>query len=299
MDLIDIIAKVRRDELDLSFITNTYGIRDQVEYLLSIDASDYKPKRPDPLSAKLETPQAEEISDSEAIPTEVEPGPENPVLGTPVEDWDWFGDFEGNAMNDYRALTYYDRDNFYPKLNAVNLRTKEGVINGSMIYTNGSIAIFQTPQGKMKIPFADLVSPSGKTYGEIQTETKLIEDSRRLKAQEVWSRLNESNRVTLTQEEWDLFKNNYPVDNNFLADNGLTVGLSNLESKSGKIEGVLAWCNQDYAIFFNQSDFTFSVMPFTELVLNKEVQDSTSGTESEDERRRRLRRVRKKRYLED
>ena len=52
-----------------------------------------------------------------------------------------------------------------PRIGAKNLRTKYGVINGALVFCDGDVAVFDTPQGKMSVPFADLLDPFGYDYG--------------------------------------------------------------------------------------------------------------------------------------
>ncbi|MCR4286130.1 MAG: hypothetical protein NUW00_04520 [Candidatus Kaiserbacteria bacterium] len=64
------------------------------------------------------------------------------------------------------------RHNHYPKIGAFGLSTRYGRINGVLIWCDGESAIFDTPQGKLRIRFTDVVSPSGKTYGELVDEER-------------------------------------------------------------------------------------------------------------------------------
>jgi len=63
----------------------------------------------------------------------------------------------------------------YPAIGAYGLKTEYGQINGRLIWSDGETAIFETPQGKIKMPFKKLVAPSGKTYEQI--ENKKIDDN--------------------------------------------------------------------------------------------------------------------------
>lgn len=308
MRLIDIIAKVRRGEIGLGFVTNTYKIADQVEYLLGIESNtdtepnpnDRGPKSPEPLSAKLETPQEEEQAvNIEADPAVSEGGPEAPIIGFPVPDYEW--DTPGGLYNEwrgmekYRGLTYNDTEGFYPKMGSNNLGTRQGRINGSMIYCDGETAIFQTPNGKMGVPFGDLISPSGKTYSEIQIEKELKENSRRLKAEEVWAKLHENKTVVLTSDQWKDFYNYYSADTNFLAENGFTLGQSNVRSKDGLIEGDLVWGNQDWAVFSNKTATNFSVIPFKDLIVDESILEAQRQAEQRRAEQRKNDQERKRR----
>lgn len=66
-----------------------------------------------------------------------------------------------------------------PKIGAENLATRSGVVNGRLIWCDCRIAIFETPQGKLVVPFDEIVSPGGKTYGRIRWEQKEKEERRR------------------------------------------------------------------------------------------------------------------------
>jgi hypothetical protein len=58
----------------------------------------------------------------------------------------------------------------WPNMGAKGLRTKYGLINGSLIYCDGSISIFNTPDGKITIPFNELLNPFGKSYQAAKTK---------------------------------------------------------------------------------------------------------------------------------
>lgn len=55
-----------------------------------------------------------------------------------------------------------------PEIGAYGSKTKYGQINGKLIWCDGVMAIFETRQGKIKMPFKELVAPSGITYGQIE-----------------------------------------------------------------------------------------------------------------------------------
>ena len=67
----------------------------------------------------------------------------------------------------------------YPEIGANGLRTERGMINGRLAWCNGEIAIFETPEGKIKVPFRKLISPSGETYEQIERKRKEKERRRR------------------------------------------------------------------------------------------------------------------------
>lgn len=54
----------------------------------------------------------------------------------------------------------------WPRVGANGLRTKYGMVNGTMLYCDGVIAVFETPHGKIEIPFSELLDPFGDPYGE-------------------------------------------------------------------------------------------------------------------------------------
>lgn len=67
----------------------------------------------------------------------------------------------------------------YPAIGASGLRTEYGQVNGKLIWCDGQIAIFQTPEGKIKMPFRKLKAPSGKTYEEIEKDYLYEQDQER------------------------------------------------------------------------------------------------------------------------
>lgn len=54
----------------------------------------------------------------------------------------------------------------WPRVGAKGLRTKHGMINGAMLYCDEHMAVFDAPQGKIEIPFSELLDPFGNVYGE-------------------------------------------------------------------------------------------------------------------------------------
>jgi hypothetical protein len=54
----------------------------------------------------------------------------------------------------------------YPCIGAKGLRTSYGIINGMLLFCDGVTAIFDTPQGKIKLPFDEILDPFGERYGE-------------------------------------------------------------------------------------------------------------------------------------
>lgn len=67
----------------------------------------------------------------------------------------------------------------YPEIGSYGLNTEFGQINGRLIWCDGNMAIFETPQGKIKMPFKKLVASSGKTYEEIENKWKDEEHHRK------------------------------------------------------------------------------------------------------------------------
>jgi hypothetical protein len=72
-----------------------------------------------------------------------------------------------------------NRFGVYPAIGAFGLRTEYGQINGRLIWCDGQMAIFQTPEGKIKMPFRKLKAPSGKTYEQIEEEYMYEQDQER------------------------------------------------------------------------------------------------------------------------
>lgn len=68
-----------------------------------------------------------------------------------------------------------------PKNGARNLKTANGIIDGFLIYCDDSNAVFQIPKGKLLVKFSEIISPSGKPYGEIYAEAKKAEEDKRKK----------------------------------------------------------------------------------------------------------------------
>lgn len=55
---------------------------------------------------------------------------------------------------------------YQPEIGTKGLRTEYGLINGTLIWFDGIISIFDTPQGKIEIPFGEILDPFGVPYGE-------------------------------------------------------------------------------------------------------------------------------------
>lgn len=58
----------------------------------------------------------------------------------------------------------------YLKNGESGLETEYGQVNGFLVWCDGNIAVFETPQGKIIMPFRKLMHPSGKTYEQIENE---------------------------------------------------------------------------------------------------------------------------------
>lgn len=78
------------------------------------------------------------------------------------------------------AGVFWDR----PRLGARGLRTKNGIINGTLIYCDGQTAIFKTPQGIMEIPFGELLDPFGYDYAGKRKRREQEEKKQREGAEE-------------------------------------------------------------------------------------------------------------------
>jgi len=82
----------------------------------------------------------------------------------------------------------------WPEIGSEGHSTKYGIINGPLIYSDGLIAIFETPYGLIKIPFDELLGPSGISYGDHKVKIK-----KRLK--ERARIINEENNESQQQQE--------------------------------------------------------------------------------------------------
>lgn len=109
-----------------------------------------KPKLPNnPLNCEF-------VKDSELISKSIDPRQQGKIYQYPQS-------LESNLIRWY---------GHYPEIGAKYLRTAQGQINGILIWSDGETAIFETPQGKIKMRFKSIVSPSGKTYGEIEHDRR-------------------------------------------------------------------------------------------------------------------------------
>jgi len=57
-----------------------------------------------------------------------------------------------------------------------NIATSLLTNNGELIYCDGEIAVFKTPQGMIKIPFSEILDPFGKPYGKKEKYIKPEEE---------------------------------------------------------------------------------------------------------------------------
>ncbi len=135
----EVIDRVRKGEALPEELTRTAGLRESVIRLMKTDGE----RKPNPDSPS-------HIEGSEIISK---------------------GDFK-------RYVEYYGGDYRerlgphagYPAIGAEGLRTPEGGINGRLVWCDGVEAIFETPQGYLKIKFKKLIGPSGKTFEQMAME---------------------------------------------------------------------------------------------------------------------------------
>lgn len=83
---------------------------------------------------------------------------------------------DGRGTEWYR--TSISEYNHYPAIGSSGLRTRYGLITGPLVWCDGITAIFDTPQGKIKVSFGDLILPSGKTFDEVEKEKSEKEQQR-------------------------------------------------------------------------------------------------------------------------
>ncbi len=152
--LINIIKQAREKRLDVSRIPNTLGLRDKIIELLKIEE----------VRKKINPENPEGPSDLSQ---------ENKMLDE--KDFENLGINEGDLGKPYsfsRSETLSSIYGEYPEIGVNGLRTEQGRINGKLVWCNGEIAIFETPEGKIKVPFRKLISPSGETYEQIERKRK-------------------------------------------------------------------------------------------------------------------------------
>lgn len=134
-----LVERVRRGEAAPEQLTRTAGLRDAVMRLMEADAKTRK-------------------------------GPETPpaIEGAAVISREDFKRYAEYYKGDYRERLGPHAG--YPAIGAEGLRTPEGSINGKLVWCDGVEAIFETPEGYLKVPFKRLIGPSGKTYEQTAME---------------------------------------------------------------------------------------------------------------------------------
>lgn len=148
--LINIIKQAREKRLDVSRIPNTLGLRDKIIELIKIEEVRKKINPENPESPSDLSPLSEKDFNN---------------LGISKEDL-------GKPYSFSRSETLSSMYGEYPEIGVNGLRTERGMINGKLVWCNGEIAIFETPEGKIKVPFRKLISPSGETYEQIERKRK-------------------------------------------------------------------------------------------------------------------------------
>lgn len=157
----DIVRRVRKKELGINHVTSTLGLRDKVVELMKMDEIRKKinPENPDKPSDF--PPDAEWLTDKDIKELGIN-----------------FAEIRPYSIDAPSGLR--ERFGEYPEIGAYGLNTEFGQINGRLIWCDGNMAIFETPQGKIKMPFKKLVAPSGSTYEQIEKKYKDEKHHRRL-----------------------------------------------------------------------------------------------------------------------
>ena len=142
------------------------GIRDKVSDLLKMEEIRKKINPENPEGPLNLPPGAEKIPPEKWLRMQKEGF--NPMKSYPKE-------IEEELRKRYRD---------YPEIGAHGLRTKEGIINGKLIWCDGKIAIFDTPQGKIEVLFGNLIAPEGITYEKREKKRKEEIYKRRMEPQQ-------------------------------------------------------------------------------------------------------------------
>jgi hypothetical protein len=141
--------------------------------LLFLQNMEHEPQKNEPINPDISPnlpPFAEKISQEE------------------VELMDPYGKISNTLTRELqRAL-------LWPEIGSEGHQTKYGIINGPLVYCDGLIAIFETPYGLIKIPFNELLDPSGVSYGDRKEKIK-----RRLAHEQ--SQRDEENNAAQQQQE--------------------------------------------------------------------------------------------------
>lgn len=96
--------------------------------------------------------------------------PQLPPSAKRISEEEWQNAFEGMSKEIKEELRqrYWDM----PEIGAKGLRTKYGLVNGELIKCDGVVAIFETAQGKMSLPFNEILDPFGVSYGDRKEKKK-------------------------------------------------------------------------------------------------------------------------------
>ncbi len=95
--------------------------------------------------------------------------PQLPPSAKRISNEEWENAFAGMSKEVREELRqrYWD----LPEIGVKGLRTKYGLINGELIKCDGVITIFETPYGKISLPFNEILDPFSVSYGD-RTEKK-------------------------------------------------------------------------------------------------------------------------------
>mgnify|MGYP001559555202 CR=1 FL=1 len=107
------------------------------------------------------------VEKSEAPP---ELPPDFPPSAKRVSSENWKQDFP--EVSEYTKRLLRDRYGDFIEIGKSGLKTKYGEINGSLIWVDNEFmfGVFETPQGKIKIPLGEILDYSGIPYGERKTK---------------------------------------------------------------------------------------------------------------------------------
>lgn len=160
-DLNKTIEDVAKGEVELESLPAVFGLREKVGKLLADEVL----QEPFDDSQSSEQDYSGYFAEG-VVPVVFKHGIKIRVL--PEQKWRRVNRGIPQSINNYSPSEF----NHYPKIGGEGLATRFGTINGPLVWCDGSTAIFQTSQGYLMVPFADLIAPSGKTYGEIEIEIK-------------------------------------------------------------------------------------------------------------------------------
>ncbi len=152
-ELIGKIDQIRKRALDINSLPDDkLGVKNKIKELLKTDSREPEPDIP---------PDADILTEKDVK-----------ELGINLKE---VRPYSIDAPEELRR-----RFGEYPEIGAYGLNTEFGQVNGRLIWCDGNIAIFETPQGKIKMPFKKIVAPSGSTYEQIENKWEDEKHHRRL-----------------------------------------------------------------------------------------------------------------------